>query len=179
MKYFTFLPLFFASFLVQAQDNISYSYFEVGVEHFDSDLRSINGLFLEGTGAVSESIYLGGFYSNLDAGSRNLQRTGAIVGFHTEIASITDFYSQLELGIIDQFSDSFTYGAKFGTRTAITEAVELNTGLSYTQVEDANDGFYEFGLEGLYKFNDQVALKTELGSLDGDLNAKLGFRFIF
>ncbi len=179
MKYFTFLLLTTSSFITQASEDISYSFFEMGAEHFDVGARNSNGFFLEGNSEVSESIYVGGFYSNLDAGSRDLQRYGAIVGWHQEMTGQTDFYSQLELGVIDQFSDNFTYGVKIGTRTALSTSFELNTGLSFTQVNDLDDGFYEFGIEGLYKFNEQVALKTELGSLDGDFNAKLGFRFIF
>ena len=165
----------------QANDEINYNYFELGYDYLDlNNDRTTDGYYLEGSFDLSESFYLGGYLNHLEARNLNTKRYGMLLGFHNGISTSTDFYSNLKLGQLDlRFDDSFTYGLEFGTRTAISQSFELITAAGYTQVEKANDGFFEASIEGLYKLDEHKAFSLGLKSIDGDFGANLGFRFSF
>lgn len=167
----------------QANESINYNYLEIGYNYIDlSGSNHADGFYFDGAFDLTQSFYLGGYYSKLspNIGRGDLDRYGAQLGFHTSMSGITDFYTQVELGQFNsRFNDSFSYGAFVGTRTAFNPHFELITKAGYTEVDKANDGYFEAGVKGLFKITRNNAFTAEIESLDGDLGANVGFRFIF
>ncbi|MCX7543883.1 hypothetical protein [Marinicella gelatinilytica] len=166
-----------------AAEAIKYNYFELGYNYLDlSGSNHADGFYVDGAFDLSRHFYLGGYYSDLspNRGRGGLDRYGAKLGFHTGLTGITDFYSELKLGQFEsRFDDSFSYGAFVGTRTTFNPHFELITKAGYTEVDKANDGYFEAGVKGLFKISRAHAFTAEFESLDGDLGANVGFRFMF
>ncbi|MCX7552539.1 hypothetical protein OS175_01510 [Marinicella sp. S1101] len=165
----------------QANDDINYNYFELGYDYLDlNNGRTTDGYYLDASFELSDQFYLGGYLNHLESRNIDSKRYGALFGFHQGISNNTDFYTNLRLGQLDlRLDDSFTYGLEIGTRTAFTETFELITSAGYTQVEKANDGFFEASVEGLFKLDESKAFTLGLKSIDGDFGAQAGFRFSF
>lgn len=165
----------------QANDDISYSYLELGYGYLDlPNSNDADGFYLEGAFDLSESIYLGGYFDNKKTNNRDFDRYGLKLGFHNDISKNTDFYSQLEVGRLDiSVDESTTYGLFVGTRTAFNPRFELITKAGYTHVDKASDGYFEGEVKGLFKFNQQNAISAAVESVDGEFGAKLGYRFSF
>lgn len=166
-----------------AAEAIKYNYLELGYNYLDlSGSNHADGIYLDGAFDLSRHFYLGGYYSNLsaDRGPGDLDRYGVKIGFHTGLTGITDFYTQAELGQLEsRYDDSFSYGAFVGTRTTFNPHFELITKAGYTEVDKANDGYFEAGVKGLFKISKAHAFTAEFEGLDGDLGANVGFRFMF
>lgn len=181
MKKLLFTALLATQLNAQANDDINYNYFELGYDYLDlSESRHADGFYLDGSFDLTDSFYMGGYYTSLSGRGADIDRYGLNFGAHTDISNKTDFYGHLKLGQIDtRFYDSFTYGAEFGTRTAFNERFELITLAGFTQIDDISDGFYELGVKGLFKFSDTQGITAGVKSLDGDFGAELGYRFSF
>lgn len=164
-----------------AQNNINYNYLEFGYDYVDLDSsHHADGFYLDGSFDLTERFYLGAYYSNLSSRGPDVDRYGFSVGFHTSTGSNTDFYTELDLGQIDNtFGDSFTYGINFGTRTAFSTHFELITKVGYTEIDDFDEGYFEAGLKGLFKLSGSSAITAGVQNLDGDMGANVGFRFSF
>jgi len=166
-----------------ANEAIKYNYLEFGYNYLDlSGSNYADGFYFDGAFELSDHFYLGGYYSNLEAnrGRADIDRYGVQLGFHTGMSGITDFYTQIELGQFEsRFDDSFSYGAFVGTRTSFNPHFEMITKVGYTEVDKANDGYFEAGVKGLFKISRNNAFTLEFESLDGELGANVGFRFMF
>lgn len=164
-----------------AQKDINYNYLEFGYDYVDiSGSNHLDGFYLDAGFDLTDRIYMGAYYSNLSSHGPDIDRYGLSVGFHSNTGSDTDFYAEFDLGQIDnRFGDSLTYGLNFGTRTAFTSSFELITKAGYTEIDDYNDGYFEAGIKGLFKFSSSTAITAGVQSLDGDLGANVGFRFSF
>ncbi|MCW8870131.1 MAG: hypothetical protein OQK49_05450 [Proteobacteria bacterium] len=165
----------------QAGDDINYNYFELGYDYLDlNNGENTDGYYLKGSFDLTDSFYMGAYLNHLEARNLDSKRYGLMLGFHAGISTNTDFYSNLKLGQLDlRVDNSFIYGAEIGTRTAFSPSFELITAAGYSQVDKANDGFFEASAEGLFKFDESKAVNLGLKSIDGDFGANLGFRYSF
>ncbi|MFC3193060.1 hypothetical protein ACFODZ_02285 [Marinicella sediminis] len=165
---------------VLAEEQINYNFLEIGYGYLDLSEEHADGFYLDGAFELTDRFYLGGYYDNKSNGPFDLDRYGVNFGFHTNGTNNTDFYSELSLGRLDlRFDDSDIYGLKLGTRTAVNEKFELITKAGYTHIDKASDGYFTFGLQGLFKLNENHAISAEAESDDGELGLSLGFRFQF
>lgn len=163
-----------------ADNAINYDFLELGYGYLDLPGGHADGFYLDGAFDLSERFYLGGFYEHKGARPVDFDRYGINLGFHTNGSQKTDFYAEFNLGQLDvQFADSATYGLTAGTRTAFNERFELISKLAFTHIDKADDSFYELGLKGLFKINQQHAISAEVESFDGDPAFNLGWRFSF
>lgn len=179
MKKIILVTLLAGGFATQSQA-INYNYLDLGYDFLDTDRSNADGVSLEGSFSINEQFYLGGFYKDLSGRYIDFSRYAIFGGYHTELSSQTDFFTQLELGQLDtRFGHKLAYGLAVGTRSEITEQFELNTKLGYTHVKNLSDGYYEIELQGLYKFNETVGMTADLKTFDGDFGVGLGVRFDF
>jgi len=180
LKKIIFTTLLSASLYAQADNNISYNYFEVGYDYRNSNTS--HGPYLNGSFNLNESFYLGGYYDRDSKSYIDLDQYGLFLGFHNSISDRTDFYTEFSAGRVDnnRFS-SAAYGLDIGTRTAFAENFELITNLGYTHFDDSNsDGFLGGGVKGLFKFNKSNSITVGLENLDhGFLRTSIGYRYSF
>ncbi len=180
MKKLLLIGLLATNVSAQANDDINYNYLELGYGYIDLGRNNIDGLYIDGSVAITDSFYLGGYYDNKGTGGFDLDRYGAFFGYHRGISNKTDFYSQIELGQFDNNSrDSFIYGLNVGTRTNFNQHFELITKAGYTQVDDISDGYFEAEVKGLFKFNEKHAISTAIESIDGNFGVNVGYRRSF
>lgn len=181
MRKLLLAALLTSSLSAQSNDDINYSFLELGYGYIDfSNNAHADGFYLDGAFELSDRFYLGGYYDNKDIRSNDFNRYGVTLGFHTNGVGNTDFYSEFELGRLDvRNGESSTYGLNVGSRTAFTDRFELISKLGYTHIDRASDGYYQAEVKGLFKLSEKHAITAGVESLDGDLGANVGFRFSF
>ena len=168
---------------VQAENDISYTWFELGVQHSDINSLEWQSVYLEGSADISDRFYLLGGYRDQVAGDdTDLSIFNVGVGFHTDITSATDFYTELGGGQFDGNSgDTDYYGLKIGTRSAVNDSFEFITGLEYQDADDSSRGErFVLELGGLIKFDNGNAIRVALEGDDDDfLGIEVGYRWSF
>ncbi|MBL4660217.1 MAG: hypothetical protein JKY19_07660 [Alcanivoracaceae bacterium] len=181
LKRILMTSLLTTGFYAQADNDISYSYFEVGYDYIDLSGAHADGVYLNGSFDLNKSLYMGGYFDRDDINGIDFDQYGLFPGFHNSISKRTDFYSELNIGRLDVRSfDSTTYGLDIGTRTAFSEKFELITKLGYLHNDKLSDGFIKVGVKGLFKFNEHNAVTFGVENFDGDdFGASVGYRFSF
>ena len=177
---------------VQATEDISYKWFEAGIQHtnvddfrgeFDLDWQSI---YLEGSYAFNERSYITGGYRDQVTGDDIEFRVFNIgLGFYNSITSSTDFYGEIVGGNVDSILNSEDinyYGLKLGTRTAVKSNLEFISGLEYQRDEDGRVEDFILDLGLLFKLSDPShAIRSSFNiEDDGDLwSLEFGYRKSF
>ena len=105
-------------------------------------------------------------------------------GFYMDLSDRADFYAALSyiqaeisapgLGSADEDG----YGVAVGVRGMVTDKVELNGSLSYSDLGDGADGT-SFGAGALYSFTETFALGVALETDDDVTVYGIGARFYF
>ncbi len=191
-------------FYAQAQNNISYSYLEAGYNYSDVDGGgNSDGPYFLGSFDLNNSFYLGGYYdrdSTNSTRSLDIDEYGVFLGYHFSQSDRTDFYAELNTGRIDREAEvtitnigsdgnvdtvnttrdfnSTIYGVDIGTRTAYTKNIELISKIGYVYNDRASDGFFKFGVKGLFKFGQHSGITVGLETIDSDeLVGSIGYRY--
>lgn len=172
---------------VQANEDIDYSYLEIGYGYLDyaNDLTP-DGFYLEGAFDLSDRFYMGGHLDNRDSGPVDFNRHDVTLGFHTNGSGKTDFYTDLRVGRLDfGHIEGNTVGVFAGTRTAFNERFELVSKLGVTNLDEINQPqgdnliIYEADVKALFKFAEQQAVTAGVENYDGEFGAKVGYRYAF
>jgi len=181
LKKLTLVAALAAGMQVQAAEGISYSWFEVGVQHSDVNSTEWQSIYLEGSAAFSDSFYItGGYRDQVSGDDTDLSIFNVGLGFHTGMTEATDFYAELGGGNFDaRGGDDDYYGLKIGTRTAINDDFEFISGLEYQDFDDRDERFV-LELGGLFKLSNNGAIKVALEGEDDDfLGLEVGYRWSF
>ena len=173
---------------VQANEEINYSYLEIGYGYLDlQNNNAIKGLYLDGAFNLSDHFYISGYVEDRDLRNIDFNRYHLSLGFHTNGSSKTDFYTDFRVGKIEYDNlDGKTAGLYAGTRTAFNDRFELISKVGFTHVDNIRyaDGksanIYEAEVKGLFKFSNNQAMSASLENFDGDdFGAKIGYRYSF
>ncbi|GEM_PF-4267260 len=170
---------------VIANDDISYNWFELAAGYQDADFGGFTNLGLQGSYALSDTIYVaGGIGRSTHTSLDPIKATafGANLGYHAPLTGATDFYAELGLGYINpKVGDGqTTYDVQVGTRSIFSDNIELITNLGYLDgFDSAVDSAFTFGVSGLYKFNQSQGVRVGLSLTEGDLGGDIGFRYNF
>lgn len=168
-----------------ANDSISYDWFELNAGYQDADFGGFTALALTGSYSLSDSIYVTGGIARSAHTSINLAKAtafGANLGYHAPLSGATDFYAELGLGYVNpKVGDGeTTYNMVVGTRSIFSDNIEVITDLGYYDGFDSSiDGAFSLGVSGLYKFNDNQAIRVGTSITEGDLGGEIGFRYNF
>jgi len=187
MKKLIFNGLLITCMNTQANDDIKYSYLEVGYGYLDyAKNLTPDGLYLEGAIDLSDHFYLGSHVDKRNSGNSDFNRYDLSLGFHTNGSSKTGFYSEFRVGNLNFGNiDGSTTALFAGTRTAFTEKIELITKIGVTNLDDIdqpegnNIMIYEAEIKGIFKFTTKQAITAGVESYDGKLGAKVGYRYSF
>lgn len=168
---------------VQAVEEISYSWFDVGIKHSDVNSVEWQSIYLQGSIELGNLFYLVAGYEDEVAGDNtDISILDIGLGMRTDITDSTDLYGELGYGNVDdRFGDFDYFGVKLGTRTAVNEDFELITGLSYQDPEGNIDERVLFELTGLVKLSDPSnSIRFSVEADDDDLfGIRVGFRKSF
>lgn len=187
MKKLILTGLLATNMFAQANEDINYSYLEVGYGYLDyADNLTPDGLYLEGAIDLSDHFYIGAHIDKRDSGNSDFNRYDLTLGFHTNGTSNTDFYTELRAGKLDFGNiDGSTLGIFAGTRTAFNDKFELISKIGFSNLDGINQPegnniiIYEAELKGLFKFTKNQAITAGLESYDGEFGAKVGYRYSF
>ena len=145
---------------------LNYNYLQVsyGQVEFDDTLFDVDGdgFGLNGVFAINEDFHLFGDYqtSGLDFGvDLNILEAG--FGYNRSMSEMTDLvarvgYVRVEAdapGVPSQDDTGFSLGA--GVRSAISDALELNGGIDYIDVDDDSETRIRAGFN--YSFSDEFS----------------------
>ena len=167
-----------------AESDINYTYLEAAYVDTEIDDIDGDGFALEGSFAISDSVFVIAGYGNLDLDfGADADQWSAGIGAHTSLSDRTDLVGSVRYvdAEVDTFFGSFSddgYGLNVGLRSHVTDVVELEGGINYIDLDASGD---ETTLEiaGHYFFAPEfsVGLGVEMGS---DLTAwHLGARVKF
>ena len=164
--------LLLAPWLAQA-DGFNYSYFEGGIASADIDVGPLDvdadGLVIGGSYGITDELYLFGSYEEQDFDfgiDGDVLMLGA--GFYTGISQDLDFVADLayvdaEVSTGFGSADESGYAIRAGIRSRLSDAVELDAGLRYVDIDDSDT---LIGVSGRYYFNESVAVGGAFS--DGD-----------
>ena len=170
---------------------LSYNYVELGYQHaeLDGDFAGISvdgdGFGISGSFEVGESWFIAASYDTLGFDfDVDLDQLAVGGGFYMDLSDRADFYAALSyiqaeisapgLGSADEDG----YGVAVGVRGMVTDKVELNGSLSYSDLGDGADGT-SFGAGALYSFTETFALGVALETDDDVTVYGIGARFYF
>ncbi|HET8692069.1 MAG TPA: outer membrane beta-barrel protein [Steroidobacteraceae bacterium] len=158
--------------LAAMADDMSYSYVDAAYVETDIDgAPSADGFGLRGSVGFAENWFVFANYSSQSVQGIDLDAYSVGVGGHYSMMPQLDLvgrvgYTKLEVDAGGGFSaDDDGYLLDLGLRGLVTEGVELEGGLHYTDFDEGGDdtGFY-FG--GRFHFNETWALGAEYQSSD-------------
>lgn len=187
MKKLILISLLVSNMSVQANEEISYSYFEFGYGYLDyADNLAPDGFYIDSAFDLSDHFYIGGHIDSRDSGNSDFDRYEMAFGFHTNWSRKTDFYTEFRVGQLEFGNIDGTTTAIFsGTRTAFNDRFELIIKIGFTnldgirQPEGNNIIIYEAAVKGLFKFTSNQALTAGFENYDGEFGAKIGYRYSF
>lgn len=187
MKKLILISLLAFNMNAQANEDINYSYLEIGYGYLDyaSNLAP-DGFYIDGAFDLSDHFYIGGHIDSRDSGNSDFNRYDIAFGFHTNGSRKTDFYTEFRAGQLEFGNIDGTTTALFaGTRTAFNDRFELITKIGFTNLDGIrqpkgnNIIIYEANVKGLFKITNNQALTAGLESYDGEFGAKIGYRYSF
>ena len=171
--------------------DLSYNFIELGYQkaELDDDLAGFSvdgdGFGIGGSFEVGESWFIGVGYSTIgfDFGI-DLDQISVGGGYHAGLSDRTDFFATLSylsvevsasgLGSVDEDG----YGVAIGVRSMLTDNVELNGSLGYSDLGDGADGT-AFNVGALYSFTESFAVGLDIGFEEDVTLYSLGGRFYF
>lgn len=171
--------------------DLSYNFIEIGYQEaeLDDDLAGFSfdgdGFGVGGSFEVGESWFVGVSYSTIgfDFGI-DLDQISVGGGYHAGLSDRTDFFATLSylsvevsasgLGSVDEDG----YGVAIGVRSMLTDNVELNGSLGYSDLGDGADGT-AFNVGALYSFTESFAVGFDIGIEEDVTLYGLGGRFYF
>lgn len=147
---------------------------------FDGDGFGIGGSF-----EVGESWFIGVGYSTIgfDFGI-DLDQISVGGGYHAGMSDRTDFFATLSYLSVEVSASGFGsvdedgYGVAVGVRSMLTDNVELNGSLGYSDLGDGADGT-AFNVGALYSFTESFAVGFDIGIEEDVTLYSLGGRFYF
>jgi len=148
------------------------SFGQVDVDDFNAD-GNVYGLGL--SIGIAENIHMFADYqgSDLDFGL-DVSEWSVGIGFNTPISDVMDVVAQLSYENVDFDVPGFGgfdddgYGLSVGLRAAMSEAVEIQAGLSYVDFSDSGDNT-TFDAGFLFNVSETIALGVS-GSWDDDVS---------
>jgi hypothetical protein len=187
MKKILLTGLLATSISAQANEDINYSFLEIGYGYLDyANNLTPDGFYLDAAFDVSDHFYMGGHVDKRNSGNSDFDRYDLSLGFHTNGSSKTDFYTEFRVGNLNFGNiDGSTMGIFAGTRTAFNEKFELITKIGVTNLDDIdqpegnNIMIYEADVKGVFKFTKNQAFTGGVESYDGKFGAKIGYRYSF
>ena len=172
-------------------DGLSYNFIQLGYQKadLDDDLAGISvdgdGYGISGSFEVGENFFIGAGYSALDFDfGVDLDQLSIGGGYHMSLSDRSDFYATLSYiraeASVSGFGsvDDDGYGVSVGIRGLLSDNVELNGSIAYSDLGDGADGT-AFGAGALYSFTENFALGFDV-SVDDDVTMYgVGARFYF
>ena len=192
----TVLALMLSAAAVSAQaSDLDYSYVEGAYSKLDVGPGKLDGFSIDGSLEFNDSFYGFAGYQNNDQSPPEISIYTDIIleeynvgaGFRKSINDKTDWISELsyvrdsaDLGFFDVSDNG--YRVATGVRSMVSDKVELNGKVNYTNISDFGNGFGA-SLGGVYHVNDSFGITAsyDFSDRDGD-NLKswnLGARFSF
>lgn len=172
-------------------DGLSYNYIQLGYQKadLDDDLAGISidgdGYGISGSFEVGESFFIGAGYSALDFDfGVDLDQLSIGGGYHTGLSDRSDFFATISYiraeASVSGFGslDEDGYGVSVGIRGLLTDNVELNGSIAYSDLGDGADGT-AFGVGALYSFTENFALGFDVSTDDDVTMYGVGARFYF
>jgi opacity protein-like surface antigen len=172
-------------------DGLSYNYIELGYQNaeFDEDIGGLDvdgdGYGIRGSFEVGESWFIAASYSALDFDfGVDLDRLGIGAGFHMPISDRVDFFAALSFLTFEASASGFGsvdedgYGVNAGLRGLVTDKLELNGHVAYSDLGDDMDGT-AIGAGALYNLTDNFALGVEIEAEEDVTLYGIGARFYF
>jgi len=168
-------------------DDLNYTYIEGG--YVDTELDGGidvdgDGLLLEASFAITESLFVAGGYTTQDFDlGVDYDRVQVGVGGHVSLAPNFDLVGQLsyvDVTVDTPFGDfdDDGFGAMVGVRSRILEVVELEGGLSYVDLDDGGDDT-ALNLRGRYYFTPALAAGVGLDIGDDVTTWRATLRYQF
>lgn len=179
------------SFTSAVADDLSYNYIELGYMNaeLDDDLAGFSvdgdGFGVRGAFELNEDWFVAVGYSAIgfDFGV-DLDQLSVGAGYRFGLSNGADFYAALSYLRAEVSASGFGsadedgYGLTVGVRGMLTDKVELNGRIGYSDLGDGADGT-AFGAGALYSFTDSFALGFDL-EIDEDVTLYgVGARFYF
>lgn len=184
----TVLALMLSAAAVSAQaSDLDYSYVQGSYKNGDIEGVGMDGFGVNGSFKFSDSFYGLLSYDKLSDSGVDFAETAVGVGFRHGISDKSDWISELsyvrdkaDLGFFDVSDNG--YRVATGVRSMVSDKVELNGKVNYTNISDFGNGFGA-SLGGVYHVNDSFGITAsyDFSDRDGD-NIKswnLGARFSF
>lgn len=171
--------------------DLSYNFIEIGYQKADLD-DDLAGFSIDGDGygiagafEVGENWFIAVGYSALDFDfGVDLDQLSVGGGYHFDMSESTDFFATLSYLTAEISASGFGsldedgYGIAIGVRSMLTDKVELNGSIGYSDLGDGADGT-AFNAGALYSFTPTFAIEFGIG-IDEDVTLYgLGGRFYF
>jgi opacity protein-like surface antigen len=171
--------------------DLSYNFIELGYQKadLDDDLAGFSvdgdGFGIGGSFEVGESWFIGVGYSTIgfDFGI-DLDQISVGGGYHAGLSDRTDFFATLSYLSVEVSASGFGsidedgYGVAIGVRSMLTDNVELNGSLGYSDLGDGADGT-AFNVGALYSFTESFAVGFDIGIEEDFTLYGIGGRFYF
>jgi long-subunit fatty acid transport protein len=169
----TVLALMLSAAAVSAQaSDLDYNFVQGSYKTVDLEGLDMDGFGLNGSFKFSDSFYGIVGYDKVSKYGVDLSETGVGVGFRHGISDKTDWVSELSYvrNDLDGFADN-GYRIATGVRSMVSDKVELNGKVNYTDVSDFGKGF-GVSLGGVYHVNDSFGITAGY-----DFNDRDGFDY--
>ena len=170
---------------------LSYNFAEISYMNaeFDEDFGGSSvdgdGFGISGSFEVGESWFIAASYGTLDFDfGVDLDQLSIGGGFYMDLSDRADFFAQVSYIQAEISASGFGsadedgYGVAVGMRGMVSDKVELNGSISYTDLGDGADGT-AFGVGGLYSFTDNFALGLGIETDDDITMYGVSGRFYF
>jgi len=172
-------------------DTPSYSYVQGSFQNIDID-EGNSGLDVDGDGLgiggsfeVAENWYIVGGYSTIDLGfGVDFNELSIGVGYNTDISPTTSMFADLSFlrAEVDVGSfgseDETGYGLRVGIRSNLSDQVEAEGNIAYSDLGDGIDGT-SVGGALWYKFTKNFQVGALLGAEEDVFRYGIGARFYF
>jgi hypothetical protein len=173
-----------------ANDEIDYTWLEINYTNLQSDTFGSNYFItLDGSYAINDDFYLEADFSQVNESASSFSEDSYrfTLGFNKSIADKTDFYAELGYRWYDLHNNGGIL-ATIGTRTILSDKVELITALDYQDYNvsgrgdyfdglNAADEGFSLGVTALYKFNKNSSLHFGVKEKASNVSPTIGYRY--
>jgi len=164
----------------------SFNYVDLGYVSNLGGSNDFDGYDLKGNFEVSDHFYVNAGYRSINQDFFFFFFDGSVkvlgLGYKTDLNSTTAFYSELDAVKIKANANGFGsasdngYQIGFGTRSNITNQLELQVGVNYSNVADTNTTLL---VGGVYQLNKSAGLYFDIETDFDDSLYSTGVRFSF